>query len=284
MAENHSLQWAIGFVLLANLLFAMVDSSTKWLIGAGLTVLQLAFLRYAVHFAITLAERAGRGRGVGLPRRTWSLVAFRAFCLVSATIVNFFALGQLPLAITASILYLSPVLVCIFAHFLLQEDLTPTRIFAVVIGFLGVLIIFNPLSEDVHWYALLMLYPAAAMALYLVLTRRLASEVSPHRMQLATGAIGTVALLPVGIVGWSAPGSAFAAGLALSIGVFAWAGHEVLTRAHRLSEASLLAPFGYSFVIYLVLAGWLAFSEIPKPTTLIGAAFVITAGLVVHRG
>lgn len=283
MAEKHSFEGAIGLVLLANLLFAMVDSSTKWLIGAGLTVLQIAFLRYAVHFAITLVERVRRGRGVGLPRRTWSLVALRAFCLVSATIVNFYALRHLPLAVTASILYLSPVLISIFAHFLLRERLTPARIFAVVVGFIGVLVIFNPLSEDVNWYALLMLYPAAAMALYLVLTRRLSGEVTPHRMQLATGAFGTVVLLPFGLLGWSNPDSLLAAGLAFSIGLFAWAGHEVLTRAHHLAEASLLAPFGYSFVIYLILAGWVVFGEIPEPTTLIGAALVVAAGLVVHR-
>ena len=275
---------AILLVLLANLFFSFVDTSTKWLIGAGLAVLQLAFIRYFVHFLITLGEAALRGQRVpSLDRPIWGLVALRAFCLVSSTIANFIALGQLPLAITSAILFLSPVLVCIFARLLLNEGLTTLRIFAILLGFSGVLIIVNPFGEAVNWYAVLMLYPASGMALYIVLTRKLAGRVSPLVLQFNTGLLGTLALLPLAFISWQTPVEGGQWVLLLSIGAFAWFGHEVLTRAHGLAEASLLAPFGYSFVIYLTFFGWLVFDEVPTAGTLIGAAGIIFAGLAMSR-
>ncbi|MEL7167195.1 MAG: DMT family transporter [Pseudomonadota bacterium] len=272
---------AIVLVLLANLLFATVDSSTKWLLAAGLGVLQLAFLRYAVHCGITLVESAVRGRVVALPARDRALVLLRAFCLVSSTVVNFIALGVLPLAVTSSILFLAPVLTVIFARLLLGEALTPARICAVCLGFTGVLVIVGPFSGPVNVYALLMLYPAMAVALYNVLTRMLAARVSAHRMQLTTGVLGTVVLAPLGLWQWTAPSDPTVWALALAIGAFAWAGHEVLTRAHRGAEASILAPFGYSFVLYLVVAGWVIFGETPSLATLTGGTLIICAGLLV---
>ena len=271
-------------VLLAHLLFATVDTSTKWLIGVGLSVLQLAFLRYAVHFAITLAQSRHRSQSLpALPRRTLALVVLRAFCLVSATIANFVALGQLPLAVTSSILLLSPVLVCLFARLILGEVLTPRRLGAVIMGFAGAIIVFNPFGASVNWYAVLMLYPASAMAFYIVLTRLLAGQVSPLVLQFNTGLLGTVILAPFGLWAWSVPPSGLAWTLALSIGAFAWAGHEILTRAHRFAEASLLAPYGYSIVLYLIVSGWLVFGDVPKPSTLLGAACIAIAGLLVQH-
>ncbi|MEL7093372.1 MAG: DMT family transporter, partial [Pseudomonadota bacterium] len=199
----------------------------------------------------------------------------------SSTVVNFVAIGVLPLAVTSSILFLSPVLVVIFARLLLGEALTPGRIGAVVLGFTGVLVIVNPFSGPINVYALLMLYPAAAVALYNVLTRMLAARVSAHRMQLTTGVLGTVALAPLGLWHWTAPSGPGVWALALAIGAFAWAGHEVLTRAHQRAEASTLAPFGYSFVLYLVIAGWVVFSETPSLVTLTGGTLIICAGLLV---
>ncbi|MEM6759987.1 MAG: DMT family transporter [Pseudomonadota bacterium] len=278
--QTADLRRAIALVLLANLLFAMVDSSTKWLIAAGMGVLQLAFLRYAVHCAITLAETASRGLPA-VPRRDQALVLLRAFCLVSSTVANFVALGHLPLAVTSSILFLSPVLTVLFARAMLGEALTAARIGAVIVGFTGVVVIVNPFAGAINYYALLMLYPATALALYIVLTRMLGTRVSAHRMQLTIGVMGTVALAPLAVWYWAAPQDPLVWALACAIGAFAWAGHEVLTRAHQSAEASTLAPFGYSFVLYLVVVGWLVFGETPSLATLAGGSLIICAGLLV---
>ncbi|MEX0338943.1 MAG: DMT family transporter [Arenibacterium sp.] len=281
---QEALTGGILLVLLANLLFSMVDSSTKWLIGAGLVAAQLAFMRYAVHFAITLTERAVRGRpNTLLARQTRSLVLFRAFCLVSATLANFIALSHLSLAVASSLLYLSPLFVCLFAKLLLDESMRASHILAICLGGFGAVLIVWPFTSDINWYAVLMLYPAAALALYQVLTRKLVSSVRPGLLQFYTGAVGTIMLAPLAVPVWVAPESLLNWSLLIGIGAFAWAGHEVLTRAHAFAPASALAPFGYSFVIYLTAFGFIIFGEIPQSNELFGMGIIITAGLLSWR-
>ena len=272
----------IALVLIANLLFSVVDTSTKWLLGAGLVVFQLAFMRYAVHFAITGIERLIRGKPIsGLPRKTRTLVLLRSFCLVSATLANFVALGQLSLAVTSALLYTSPLFVCLFAYLILGEAIRSTHVISIALGLLGALVILWPFGEPINWYAVLMLYPAMGMAMYQVLSRKLAGEVRPGVLQFYTGALGTLALAPFAFIYWEMPSGGTEWSLLVIIGAFAWAGHEALTRAHGHAPASTLAPFGYSFVVYLTLAGILFFSDLPTPSVLIGAGLIILSGLYI---
>ncbi|MCH2077261.1 MAG: DMT family transporter [Rhodobacteraceae bacterium] len=281
-APTARLGHAIALILLANLLFAFVDTSTKWLSGAGLAVLQLAFMRYAVHLAITGVD-IGRVPCASLPWRTHALVGFRAFCLISATVVNFHALGQLPLSVTAAILYLAPVITCLLGWLILGERIGIGHLGAIIFGFAGVLIIVRPFDDDVNLYALLMLYPATAMSLYAVLTRMLTGQVRPGLMQFYTGVLGTAVLAPAGYIFWENPETTLGWILLFAIGAFAWAGHEALTRAHAYAGASTLMPFGYSFVIYLSLAGWIVFGNVPDLATIIGAFVICAAGLIIWR-
>ena len=286
MADHAAPGWAIGLMLLANLLFACVDTSTKWLLGAGLFALQLAFIRYFVHFLITVVDQHRvRGRHPALTRKQQGLVGLRAFFIVSATVANFFAIGQLPLSVSSAILNLSPVLVCLFSGFFFSERLKPAHWLAIGLGFLGVLIVIQPFGDAVNWYAVVMLYPATGMALYAILTQRLAGEVPAATMQFATGALGSLVLLPTAILFWHTPATPLEWFLYLAIGAFAWGGHELLTRAHSYASASFAMPFGYSFVIYLSLAGWVVFGNPPNGATILGAATIIVAGLMIwHLG
>ncbi|MCF2903822.1 DMT family transporter [Octadecabacter sp. CECT 8868] len=274
----------IVLMLLANLMFSFVDTSTKWLIGSGLMVIQLAFMRYATHFFLTVVEQGMKFRTrTALSWRMRGLVTFRAFCLVSATCVNFTAIAHLPLTVSSAILFLSPVFVCLFARPMLGEQITLRHWFGLTIGFFGVLIIVWPFGEAINWYAVLMIYPAAAMALYQVLTRKLSGVVAPDVLQFYTGALGTAALLPAALYVWVSPTTAIAWVLLFGIGAFAWAGHEAFTRAHAYGKASTLAPIGYSFVIYVSIAGWIVFGDVPTFNVVLGAIIIFGAGMFTWR-
>jgi len=248
----------IILMLLANLLFSFVDTSTKWLIGAGLVAVQLAFMRYAVQFALTIVEQGWRFKSrYSLSWRLRGVVSLRAFCLVSATLVNFIAIGHLPLSITSAILFLAPVFVCLFAGPMLGEDISTRHWIGVAFGFLGVLVILWPFGKPISWYAVLMIY---------------------H-----TGGLGTLVLLPVALFVWVSPSTWLAWVLMLAIGGFAWAGHQALINAHDYAAASTLAPIGYSFVIYLTLAGWLIFDEIPTVNVAVGALMIFGAAMFAWR-
>ena len=152
-----------------------------------------------------------------------------------------------------------------------------------MLGLSGALIILWPVGEPINWYAVLMLYPAMGMAMYQVLSRKLSGVVTPGVLQFYTGALGTAVLLPFALVFWQTPDTGLSWSLLVAIGAFAWAGHEALTRAHAHAPASALAPFGYSFVLYLTLAGIIVFSDRPEISTLIGSALIIVGGLFIWR-
>ncbi len=274
----------IALTLLAYLIFALVDTTTKWLLSIGLMALQLAFMRYAVHFLITSVDiRRAVSRSAPMSARLWALTVFRSYWLVSSTVVNFYVLAHLPLAVSSSIFFFSPIIVCAVSWFVLGERIGLLQLGAILAGFAGVLVIIRPFGAEVNWYAVLMLYPASGMAIYSVMSRVLAGRVSPGRMQYTTGVLGTVVLLPLAVTNWSAPPDALSWVLLCLIGAFAWAGHEALTRAHGLAQASTLTPYGYSFILYVTFGGWLLFGDVPDLWTALGSLLVITAGLVIWR-
>ena len=281
---TRSVGYAIALMLFAHLLFAVVDTSTKWLIGAGFLALQLAFMRYFVHFVITLADSSRPApSSLALGWRMHALIALRAFCLVSSTVANFIALGHLSLAVTSAILFLAPVIVCRISALFLREQVRLGHWIAIAVGFTGVLIMIRPFADEVNWYALLMLYPATGMAFYALLSRHLAPKVRTSTLQLYTGALGSAVLLPAAILTWQWPDNTLNWLLFLGIGAIAWAGHQAMTRAHIITTANVLMPFGYSFVIYLTLAGWLIFGDRPDAVAIAGSLAIIGSGLAVWR-
>lgn len=283
-AVKNYVGWAIGLMLLTNLLFSFVDTSTKWLLGSGMVAIQLAFARYFTHFAITLVDiRRSPSRAERLPPRLLMWVVLRSLCLVSATVVNFFALGHLSLAVSSSLLFVAPILVCLFSGVLLNEKVSKGQWAAILLGFTGVLFIVQPFGEAVNWYAVLMLYPATGMAFYSILTRKLSNKVTPATMQFYSGALGSVLLFPAAFFVWENPSNGLNWTLFVLIGAFAWAGHEAMTRAHKYAGASVLMPFSYSFVIYLTIASWLVFDEIPDKLTVLGSFTIALSGLAIWR-
>ena len=193
-------------MLAAYALFSVVDTSSKWLLGAGYIAVQLAFLRYVVQFAITSARLATSGTGA--LREAWplmpSLVA-RAMMLVISTVVNFFALQYLSLAVASAIMFTAPIIVCALSWPILGERVGPFRMAAIGFGFLGVLFVIRPFSAEWSSAAALMLIPATGLALYSIMTRKLAGSVDAQTMQFVLGLTGTAVIAPFAIFNWVAP-------------------------------------------------------------------------------
>ena len=272
----------IGMMLAAWLFFSMIDTSVKWLVLAGLPALQLAFMRYVGHFVISTWLVARGGMDVErFKTDRLGLVLFRAYLLTSSTALNFIALIYLPLTVTASIMFTSPILVCLLGWPLLGERAGPWRIFGIVLGFVGVLVVMRPFGTEFHWAMLLSLNNALAMALYSILTRKLSGVVSTEIMQFYMGLFGTVVLLPTAIWTWTNPTTALDWVLLVLLGVFGWAGHELLTRAHRFATANTLMPYAYFFLLFLSISSYLIWGHIPDAATLIGAAIIIGSGLLI---
>lgn len=282
-AEDRA-RLGIVMMLAAWFLFALVDTGAKWVVVAGIPAIQAAFFRYAGHFAISIAA-IGRG-GMDLSRFAtpyfWPLV-FRSALLISATCLNFYVLRVLPLTVTSAIMFTSPIIVSLLSWPLLGERIGPWRTGAVMVGFAGVLIVIRPFGEAFHWAMLLVLYNASALALYSILTRKLAGIVATETMQFYMGLLGTVVLLPFAIWAWVWPDSTLQWLVLISLGVFGWGGHQLLTGAHRFATSGTLMPYTYSFLIYLTVTSYIVFGHVPDVWTMVGAGVIIGSGLVIWK-
>jgi len=282
--RQDSARFGIALILLAWMLFATVDTTVKWLVLAGFAPFQLAFLRYALSFALTLLVGAGSGQLFGrvTPRQAW-LLFLRAALLVSATVCNFYALRFLSLTVTSAIMFSSPIIVCALSVPLLAEKVGPRRWGAILLGFIGVLAVVRPFGETFHPASLLIVYCATALALFSIITRRLSGEISPQVMQSYMGAMGTLVLLPFAIPTWQNPSQPLDWVLCLLMGISAWAGHEVFARAHLFAPVATLMPFSYSYLGYMAVGSWLVFATLPDTLTVLGAGIIVLSGLIIWR-
>lgn len=269
-------------MLAAWLMFSVVDTTVKWLVVTGLPALQVAFMRYFSQLVISLFGCIKRGHLVEkTPPKTSALLLVRGLLLVSATASNFIALKYLSLTMTASIMFSAPIIVSALSGPMLNEKVGPWRWFAICLGFMGVLVIVHPWEADFHWAAILVLYNATALALFSILTRKLSGKASPHTMQIYVGLTGVLLLFPFAAVVWKNPDNLRDWILMCSFGVFAWAGHDVFSRAHAHADASVLMPFQYSFILFMSFGSFLVFGDVPQRDTLIGAAIIVLAGLII---
>jgi len=272
----------ILLMLAAYLTFSCIDTSSKWLGVLGLSALQLSFMRYCGHFIITIFLI---GRGGFQPARFLSdnpgLVIIRSLLLMGSTVLNFFAIRYLPLTLTSTILFSAPIIVCALSWPLLGERVGLWRWGAIFIGFAGIMVTIRPFDENFHWAAMLSMCAAFCFALYVILTRKLSGVVAADTMQFYSGLVGTFVLLPFAIVEWQNPATGFQWLVLVMLGFFGWFGHQLLINAHGYAPASMLTPFGYSFILYLTIWSYFVFEHIPDFWTLAGAAIIISAGMII---
>ncbi len=283
-AEARAEKPYLGFVLilLTYLFFSFVDASVKWLSVAGIPALQLAFVRYAGHVAVSTGiEVSGGVFGSSFQTHRLALVMLRGALLAAATVLNFISLKTLSLTLTSTIMFLSPVIVCALSGPFLGERVGAVRSFAVVLGFAGILVAIRPFSEDFQFAVVYSFSAAVIFAFYLILTRVLAGEASTGSMQFFAGLVGAVAFFPAALWVWQSPDNPVDWVVLIAIGPIAWLGHEFMTRAYRYTEVSNLVPFGYTFIIYLAIWSWLLFDHVPDIWNVWGALMVTAAGLII---
>lgn len=277
---------AAGLMLmaLAVAFFTLIDTSAKWLILAGLPPLQVVFARYAGHFLLSVLLFAPRdGRAVFRTANPGKQL-LRAALLGASTLLNFLALQFLPITVTTTIMFAGPVVVTLLAIPLLGERVGFHRIAAVCVGFAGVLVVMQPWGAEFHPAMFFSLGALCCASGYFVMTRLIAGVERNSTSQLWAAGLPTAVLLPVVLPVWQAPQNAGELIVLLLIGIFGAVGHIATTTAHRLADASILAPVIYIQILLAAIAGILVFATWPTVWTLAGGLIIIAAGLYIwHR-
>jgi drug/metabolite transporter (DMT)-like permease len=274
----------IGLMAAAVLFFTCIDTSAKWLVQAGLPVLQVVFARYAGNLVFALVlflprEGPSAFRSNDPPRQL-----LRSAFLLGGTVFNFLALSYLPITVTTTIFFAGPVVVTLLAIPLLGERVGLHRLIAVLLGFSGVLVVMQPWGAEFHPAMFFSLGALVSGSLYFVMTRMLAGVESNATSQLWSSGLATLALAPFALPLWIWPGAGVDLAVLVLIGIFGGTGHVFAVTAHRYADASILAPVIYIQLVLAALAGIVVFATWPTVWTLAGGLIIVAAGLYIwHR-
>ena len=275
---------ALVFMALAVFFFTMIDTSAKWLVLAGLPALQVVFVRYALHFLLAAALFVPREGLSSFVSHSPRLQVLRAFCLFSSTILNFTALKYLPITVTTTIMFAGPIVVTLLAIPMLGETVGRHRIAAVCLGFLGVLVVMQPWGAEFHPAMVLNLGALVLASLYFLLTRMLAGVERNSTSQLWSAGLAVMCLAPFAAMHWVWPETLTDWAFFLLIGVFGGTAHILATSAHRMADASILAPVIYIQILLAAIAGAVVFDTYPTVWTLGGGLIIVCAGIYIwHR-
>jgi drug/metabolite transporter (DMT)-like permease len=269
---------AIALMVVAVGMFAFLDATAKFL-SESLPVLQVVWMRFVMHLVLAVFFlRVWQGFARFATKRPLLQIS-RGLFLLGTTVFNFLALQYLQLAETASIMFAGPIVVAALAVPLLGEKVGPRRWAAILVGFIGVLIVTRPGLDGLGWPALISVGAMVSFALYSLATRVLAQTENEAGLVLFTALIPSLALAPWVIAIWQWPSDALTWALMLFTGFLGGVGHWLLIKAHQGTGASTLAPFMYTQIVWMVLLGWLVFADIPTLWTILGAGIIIASGL-----
>lgn len=264
--------------------FSILDASAKYLVLHGMAAPFVAWVRFTVHVVLVLVIfRAWSNRFMFRTRNLPGQV-LRSVLLFGSTVVNFIALQTLQLAETISIAFFSPMLIVALAGPLLGEWAGWRRWLAIIVGFIGVLIITRPGFGGFQIGHVFAQAFVVCHSLYAIMTRHMGATESSESLIFYSALTPALLMLPVVPLYGSMPQGALQWGLLLVTGICGALGHWLLIKAYKQATTAALAPYPYSQIIWMVGLGWLIFGDLPDRWTIVGAAIIVGSGLyVIHR-
>jgi drug/metabolite transporter (DMT)-like permease len=268
--------------IVATCLFSLMFASIRWL-GPNFPIGEIVFFRSLLGLPVIVLTAAASGGLHLLATKRLGNHAVRALAGTVAMFCNFAAYTHLPLANATAIGFAAPLFVVILAVVMLGERVHAYRWTAVVLGFLGVLVIVGPkadMASDALRGAAYALCGALLAALAMIFVRRMSAH--EHSTTIAFYFMLTSCAISLFTTpfGWIAPTGGEAL-ILLFLGLAGGSGQLFLSYSYRFSEASALAPFDYTAMPWAVMLGYFFFHELPTVEVWIGAAIVIAAGLLI---
>ena len=258
--------------------FASMDATAKYLmkeIGPAQTI----WARYTVQALLVTVLILPKISIYGKTKYP-KLQFVRSVALMMATTLFFFAFSRLGLAEASAIFNISPVLITLGAFLFLREQIGPRRLIGIIVSLLGALIIIRPGSGVFTIYAILPLGAAIFYSIYSLATRFVGTDESPWTSLFYSAIFGAICYSIYIVFHWN-PMSNNALLLTIIIGLFGTAGHICLIRALTLGEASLVAPFIYTNLLFTTIWGVVLFGNFPDFWTIAGASIIVAAGIYV---
>ena len=272
---------AIIFSLLGWMFLPIMDGFAKHL-STDLPILQITWARYFFTVLFTFPIMFFFFNKHLVFSEKPKLQVIRGLILLSANISFFYAISVISLAKALTLAFVAPLIVTAFSPVLLGEKVGFRRWTAVIIGFIGSLVVIRPGFLEINLASFSALGTGVMYGFYLIITRKLSTVDNPLLTLLLTGLVGALIVSSIIPFFWVKPTLiqwSFMAG----IGVFACIGHLFLILSLKFADASKLAPLGYTEIIPNVLIGYYFFSDFPDNWTFLGLFIIVISGIYISK-
>lgn len=265
------------------LAFTLNDTFVKAVTGGGLPLFQTILLRGLAATAglLVIAARTPGGFNLMPKGRDRVLLSLRTLGEISATLTFLVALTHMPLANLSAIMQSLPLAVTLSAALLLKMPIGWRRLSAILVGFVGVLLIIRPGAADFDRWSVLGLASVACVVL-----RDLSTKGFSAKLPSTTGAIWAacavtaMGALGVAVEGWQAV-TVTQLAQTTAAACFLIVGYLCAISVMRVGDLALVAPFRYTSLLFAIILGWTLFGTLPDAMTLAGGAVVVISGIYV---
>ena len=301
---NHSrvdnLNLAIFSVLFAVLALSLGDAVIKSM-SLSFPIWQIYVIRSLIALPMLWLILKRQEPTVAIMPVSVKWVLVRSLLLGSMWIAYYIALPKIKLSVAAAVYYTIPLFITLFSALFTGDKVTGKSWLAIIIGFIGVLIIVRPDTQGFNFYVLLPLIAAILYALAMILTRTKCLHENPKTLAInlnitfiLMGLIATILLAVINPSGAAKTSNPFLLGDWTQMELSSWAVMAVLAViitigslfsaiAYQNGPSSVIASFDYSYLAFSALWGFVFFSEVPDALSLVGMIMIAGAGLLAVR-
>ena len=272
----------IALILASTVFLGASDVTAKYL-SATLPSIEIAWIRFLV-FALIMSPAMVPGSPLyALRSQRPGLQAMRGVALLGSSLFFISGLRFLPIAEASATGFVAPLFVTALSIVFLGETVGVRRWLATAVGLIGVLIILRPGTGAFHPAAFFPIVSALAWACTLIMTRMMSGRDHAITTMTYSSIVGVCILSALVRFVWVAP-SWHDILFGIFIGLASTAGQWIVVLAFRYADASVLAPFSYTQLLWVSILGFVIFGEVPDIWTVTGAVFIVGSGLyTAHR-
>ncbi len=272
---------AIILNLSAWVMLPVMDGFAKYL-SSTLPILQITWSRYFFTVVFVLPIMLVFFR----KNLTWTeqpkLQLIRGLLLFCANILFFYSISIISLAKALTLAFIAPLIVTLLSPILLGEKVGFRRWAAVIVGFIGSLIVIRPGFVEFNLASFAALGTGTMYGFYLIVTRKLHNSDNPLLTLLLTGTVGAILGSIIMPTVWVQP-TINEWYMMFAIGFFASIGHFFLILSLRYADASKLAPFSYFEIVPNIIIGYFFFNNFPNQWHFLGLFIIISSGIYIFR-